>query len=157
MEIDGNPLQINGKHVSFSLSWQGELIGSAADFVQKVCIEQFGIQDPPQVTDPMFKDIAAENLKQVKMQLQRVGAPKPLELWKIRVDVLAFRLKTHEESIKIDAFSRILGRTEGAGRPQQWGALFARGRGGSGANQMELKLQFLRCFLRVISVNCYTR
>ena len=43
---------------------EGELIGSAADFVQKVCIEQFGIQDPPQVTDPMFKDIAAENLKQ---------------------------------------------------------------------------------------------
>eukprot|EP00434_Breviolum_minutum_P002663 symbB.v1.2.002353.t3/scaffold121.1/size317807/17 len=50
---------------------EGELIGGAADFVQKICIEQFGIQDPPAVTDPMFKEIAAENLKQVKMQLQR--------------------------------------------------------------------------------------
>lgn len=50
---------------------EGGLIGGAADFVQKICIEQFGIQDPPAVTDPMFKEIAAENLKQVKMQLQR--------------------------------------------------------------------------------------
>ncbi|CAE7260091.1 unnamed protein product, partial [Symbiodinium microadriaticum] len=57
----------------------GELIGGGADFVQKICLEKFGIPEPPAVTDPVFKEIAAENLKKVKLQLQReqFGPPLP--------------------------------------------------------------------------------
>lgn len=56
---------------------EGELVGTSADFVQKICMEKFGVKDPPVVTDPVFKQIAADNLKQVKLQLEREkhGAP----------------------------------------------------------------------------------
>jgi len=47
---------------------EGTLIGETKDFVQKICIEKFGIKDPPPVSDPVFKAIAADNLKQVKQQ-----------------------------------------------------------------------------------------
>jgi len=50
---------------------EGNLVGSTVEFVQKVCIEKFGIPDPPPATDPMFKAIASDNLKQVKMQQLR--------------------------------------------------------------------------------------
>lgn len=50
---------------------EGNLIGSSTDFVQKICIEKFGIKKPPSITDPMFKQIASDNLKQVKLQQQR--------------------------------------------------------------------------------------
>jgi len=58
---------------------EGELIGGGADFVQKICLEKFGIPEVPAVTDPVFKEIAAENLKKVKLQLQReqFGPPLP--------------------------------------------------------------------------------
>eukprot|EP00931_Biecheleriopsis_adriatica_P090206 TRINITY_DN64231_c0_g1_i1.p1 TRINITY_DN64231_c0_g1~~TRINITY_DN64231_c0_g1_i1.p1 ORF type:complete len:539 (-),score=130.03 TRINITY_DN64231_c0_g1_i1:30-1646(-) len=56
---------------------EGDLVGGSADFVQNICMEKFGIKDPPAVTDPVFKQIASDNLKQVKQQLQREhdGAP----------------------------------------------------------------------------------
>ena len=28
---------------------QGDLIGGGADFVQKICLEKFGIQEPPKL------------------------------------------------------------------------------------------------------------
>eukprot|EP00933_Yihiella_yeosuensis_P006183 TRINITY_DN110863_c0_g1_i1.p1 TRINITY_DN110863_c0_g1~~TRINITY_DN110863_c0_g1_i1.p1 ORF type:complete len:552 (-),score=151.32 TRINITY_DN110863_c0_g1_i1:49-1704(-) len=57
---------------------EGDLIGGSADFVQKICIEKFGIKDPPAVTDQMFKLQAADNLKQVKQQLHREQNGLPL-------------------------------------------------------------------------------
>lgn len=50
---------------------EGELIGSSAEFVQHVCVEKFGVESPPSVTDPMFKQIAIDNYKQVKLHLHR--------------------------------------------------------------------------------------
>jgi len=50
---------------------EGELVGGGADFIQKVCIKKFGIPDPPTLSDPLFKQIAADNLKQVRVQLHR--------------------------------------------------------------------------------------
>eukprot|EP00441_Pelagodinium_beii_P037745 CAMPEP_0197634858 /NCGR_PEP_ID=MMETSP1338-20131121/10834_1 /TAXON_ID=43686 ORGANISM="Pelagodinium beii, Strain RCC1491" /NCGR_SAMPLE_ID=MMETSP1338 /ASSEMBLY_ACC=CAM_ASM_000754 /LENGTH=492 /DNA_ID=CAMNT_0043206805 /DNA_START=47 /DNA_END=1522 /DNA_ORIENTATION=- len=50
---------------------EGDLVGGSADFVHNVCIHRFGMKDPPAVTDPLFKQIASDNLKQVKLQLQR--------------------------------------------------------------------------------------
>ncbi|CAE8591130.1 unnamed protein product, partial [Polarella glacialis] len=43
---------------------EGSLIGGSADFVQAVCLEKFGIKDLPSVSDPSFKHMAADNLKQ---------------------------------------------------------------------------------------------
>lgn len=56
---------------------EGDLVGTSADFVQKICMEKFGVKDPPGVNDPLFKQIAADNMKQVKLQLAREqhGAP----------------------------------------------------------------------------------
>jgi hypothetical protein len=50
---------------------EGDLIGSSAEFIQHVCVDKFGIPAPPPVTDPSFKDIAKDNLKQVKLQKDR--------------------------------------------------------------------------------------
>lgn len=50
---------------------EGELVGGGSEFVQKVCIDKFGIRDPPSMSDPMFRQIAADNLKQVRLQLYR--------------------------------------------------------------------------------------
>lgn len=63
---------------------EGDLVGTSADFVQKICMEKFGVKDPPAVNDPMFKQIAADNLKQVKLQLVREQHGAPLSE---RVDV----------------------------------------------------------------------
>lgn len=50
---------------------EGDLIGGSAEFIQQVCLEKFGIPAPPAVTDAMFKDIAKDNMKQVKLQQHR--------------------------------------------------------------------------------------
>jgi hypothetical protein len=51
---------------------EGHLIGGSAEFVQKVCIEKFGMKNPPTVTDPMFKAIAGDNFKMVKVAQHRL-------------------------------------------------------------------------------------
>jgi len=51
---------------------EGHLIGGSAEFVQKVCIEKFGMKNPPTVTDPMFKAIAGDNFKTVKVAQHRL-------------------------------------------------------------------------------------
>lgn len=50
---------------------EGQLIGGSPEFVQNVYVEKFGLRGAPPVTDPMFKEIAADNLKQVILQLYR--------------------------------------------------------------------------------------
>lgn len=50
---------------------EGDLVGSSAEFIQHVCLDKFGIPAPPAVTDPIFKDIAKDNMKQVKVQKDR--------------------------------------------------------------------------------------
>lgn len=50
---------------------EGDLIGGSVEFIQEVCLEKFGIQPPPVVTDAIFKDIAKDNMKQVKLQQHR--------------------------------------------------------------------------------------
>jgi len=50
---------------------EGELVGNGAEFVQKICIEKFGMQDPPSLTDPLFRAIAADNLKTVRLARHR--------------------------------------------------------------------------------------
>jgi len=50
---------------------EGELVGNGAEFVQKICIEKFGIQDLPSLTDPLFRAIAADNLKTVRLARHR--------------------------------------------------------------------------------------
>jgi hypothetical protein len=51
---------------------EGHLVGGSAEFVQKVCIEKFGMKNPPTVTDPMFKAIAGDNFKMVKAAQHRL-------------------------------------------------------------------------------------
>lgn len=50
---------------------EGDLVGGSAEFVQKVCVEKFGMGNIPSVTDPKFKQIALDNLKQIKLELHR--------------------------------------------------------------------------------------
>lgn len=50
---------------------EGQLVGGSPEFVQHVYVEKFGLKNAPPVTDPMFKEIAADNLKQVILQLYR--------------------------------------------------------------------------------------
>jgi len=50
---------------------EGELIGGSAEFIQKICHEKFGLPAPPPITDNLFKDIAKDNMKQVKQQQHR--------------------------------------------------------------------------------------
>jgi hypothetical protein len=62
---------------------EGDLIGSDSHFIQQVCIDKFGIPAPPPITDDkgnlshVFKEIAKDNMKQVKLQQVREvsGAP----------------------------------------------------------------------------------
>jgi hypothetical protein len=56
---------------------EGDLIGGSAEFIQEVCLNKFGMKSPPAVTDPMFKQIAADNMKQVKLQQHRAQHGKP--------------------------------------------------------------------------------
>eukprot|EP00929_Paragymnodinium_shiwhaense_P056255 TRINITY_DN28161_c0_g1_i1.p1 TRINITY_DN28161_c0_g1~~TRINITY_DN28161_c0_g1_i1.p1 ORF type:complete len:492 (+),score=111.50 TRINITY_DN28161_c0_g1_i1:67-1542(+) len=56
---------------------EGDLIGGSAEFVQKICVAKFGMESIPSVTDAIFKHISAENLKQVKHELQRRAAGPP--------------------------------------------------------------------------------
>eukprot|EP00927_Polykrikos_kofoidii_P080516 TRINITY_DN77404_c0_g1_i1.p1 TRINITY_DN77404_c0_g1~~TRINITY_DN77404_c0_g1_i1.p1 ORF type:complete len:510 (-),score=69.51 TRINITY_DN77404_c0_g1_i1:225-1700(-) len=67
-DFDGFPENFEGP-----LIWthEGDLIGNSAEFMQKVCVEKFGISDIPSVTDPRFKQIASDNLKQIKLELHR--------------------------------------------------------------------------------------
>lgn len=73
-DFDGYPDDFAGP-----LVWthEGDLIGGSAEFIQQVCLDKFGIPPPPAVTDAMFKHIAADNMKQVKLQQHRElnGAP----------------------------------------------------------------------------------
>lgn len=68
MDFDGYTEDFQGP-----LVWthEGQLIGGSAEFVQKVCIEKFGMKNPPSVTSDIFKQIASDNFKQVKQQLHR--------------------------------------------------------------------------------------
>lgn len=52
-------------------TYEGALIGGTAEFVQKICVDKFGIQAPPSATDEMFKEIARENLRLVEQQIHR--------------------------------------------------------------------------------------
>lgn len=73
-DFDGYPDDFPGP-----LVWthEGDLIGGSAEFIQQVCLDKFGIAPPPAVTDTMFKHIANDNMKQVKLQQHRElnGAP----------------------------------------------------------------------------------
>jgi len=73
-DFDGYPEDFAGP-----LVWthEGDLIGGSAEFIQQVCLDKFGITPPPAVTDSMFKQIANDNMKQVKLQQHREvnGAP----------------------------------------------------------------------------------
>jgi hypothetical protein len=50
---------------------EGELIGGAAEFIQQICVEKFGIPAPPAVNDKMWTDISRDNGKQVRLQQHR--------------------------------------------------------------------------------------
>jgi len=67
-DFDGYPDDFPGP-----LVWthEGTLIGGSSEFIQQVCLDKFGIPNPPAVTDPIFKEIAKDNLKQVKLQKDR--------------------------------------------------------------------------------------
>lgn len=56
---------------------EGDLVGGSAEFIQHVIVEKFGLPPPPDVTHSMFKDIARDNMKQVKLQQHQEihGAP----------------------------------------------------------------------------------
>jgi len=56
---------------------EGDLVGGITEFVQRICVEKFGMPNPPSVTDPIFKQIAADNLKQVKQELHRKANGPP--------------------------------------------------------------------------------
>jgi len=67
-DFDGYPEDFSGP-----LVWthEGDLVGGSAEFIQQVCLEKFGIPPPPAVTDTIFRDIAKDNMKQVKLQQHR--------------------------------------------------------------------------------------
>lgn len=56
---------------------EGDLIGGSVEFIQEVCLEKFGIPPPPAVTETIFKDIAKDNMKQVKLQQHREANGPP--------------------------------------------------------------------------------
>mmetsp|Transcript_71047 Transcript_71047/g.197355 ORF Transcript_71047/g.197355 Transcript_71047/m.197355 type:complete len:563 (+) Transcript_71047:64-1752(+) len=69
---------------------EGDLIGASSDFVQRICIEKFGMGNPPSVADPMFKAIAQDNLKQVQRERDRKANGPP---FKERVEAAADRVQ----------------------------------------------------------------
>lgn len=77
-DFDGYPEDFPGP-----LVWthEGELIGSTSEFVQRVCIEKFGMSTQRMFPEKrgVFEEIAAENLSQVKQQQHRQehGPPFP--------------------------------------------------------------------------------
>lgn len=50
---------------------EGNLVGDCNDFVNKICVDKFGIKKPPSTADPMFQQIAVENLRQVEFEQER--------------------------------------------------------------------------------------
>lgn len=77
-DFEGYPEDFPGPLV---WSHEGQLVGGSAEFVGKVCIEKFGMSSPPSVTDPMFKQIATDNFKQVKTeQYREKRGPSLMEL-----------------------------------------------------------------------------
>lgn len=57
---------------------EGELIGNGAEFVQKVCVKKYGISEPPCLSDPVFKQIAMENMRNVRLSMHRQECGPPL-------------------------------------------------------------------------------
>jgi len=91
---------------------EGDLIGGGVEFVQKICVEKFGISAPPGVSDPMFENIAADNLKQVKLQQQREQHGPPLaercETTRTRAaaaNILRFRQFIERRRVVVGGFS----------------------------------------------------
>lgn len=57
---------------------EGELIGTGQDFIETICGDKFGLKDLPPVNDPLFKQIAADNLRQVEIRRHREQNGPPL-------------------------------------------------------------------------------
>lgn len=58
---------------------EGHLVGNALDFVQKIYTEKLGLKAAPEVTNPMFRNIAKDNLAEVKAQKHRARVGVPFE------------------------------------------------------------------------------
>lgn len=57
---------------------EGSLIGGSAEFIQIICVQKFGLEAPSPTWDVHFKQIAADNFRQVKQQLLREEFGLPL-------------------------------------------------------------------------------